>query len=117
MKEINLDATAKILHDTAVEKGFWEPNNEDTHIIFYLKQIAMIHSEATEVLEAIRKEQGGLKIVEEVADILIRVLDLYQGLRDDGMATQGYSFISLHDTFEAKAKINESRQRLHGVLA
>lgn len=117
MKQINLDATAKILHDTAVEKGFWEPNNEDTHIIFYLKQIAMIHSEATEVLEAIRKEQGGLKIVEELADIIIRVLDLYQGLRDDGMTTHGYSFISLHDTFEAKAKINESRKRLHGVLA
>jgi NTP pyrophosphatase (non-canonical NTP hydrolase) len=117
MKQINLDATAKILHDTAVEKGFWEPNNEDTHIIFYLKQIAMIHSEATEVLEAIRKEQGGLKIVEELADIIIRVLDLYQGLRDDEMVTQGYSFISLHDTFEAKAKINESRKRLHGVLA
>lgn len=117
MKQINLDATAKALHDTAVEKGFWEPNNEDTHIIFYLKQIAMIHSEATEVLEAIRKDQGGAKIVEELADILIRVLDLYWGLRNDGMVSQGYSIISLHDTFESKAKINEDRPRLHGVLA
>ena len=117
MNTINLDATAKALHETAVEKGFWEPNNEDTHIIFYLKQIAMIHSEATEVLEAIRKEQGGEKIVEELADILIRVLDLYQGLREDGMVTKGYSIMSLHDVFEKKAKINESRARLHGVLA
>jgi NTP pyrophosphatase (non-canonical NTP hydrolase) len=117
LKQINLDATAKSLHDTAVEKGFWEPNNEDTHIIFYLKQIAMIHSEATEVLEAIRKEQGGYKIVEELADILIRVLDLYQGLREDGMVSQGYDIVSLHDVFEKKAKINEVRDRLHGVLA
>jgi len=117
LKEINLDATAKSLHDTAVEKGFWEPNNEETHIIFYLKQIAMIHSEATEVLEAIRKEQGGYKIVEELADILIRVLDLYQGLREDGMVSQGYDIVSLHDVFEKKAKINEVRDRLHGVLA
>jgi NTP pyrophosphatase (non-canonical NTP hydrolase) len=117
LKEINLDATAKSLHDTAVEKGFWEPNNEETHIIFYLKQIAMIHSEATEVLEAIRKEQGGYKIVEELADILIRVLDLYQGLREDGMVSQGYDIVSLHDVFEQKAKINEVRDRLHGVLA
>jgi NTP pyrophosphatase (non-canonical NTP hydrolase) len=117
MKLINLDATAKTLHDTAVEKGFWEPNNEDTHIIFYLKQIAMIHSEATETLEAIRKEQGGLKIVEELADIIIRILDLYQGLREDGMVTQGYDIVSLHDVFEDKARINESRPRLHGVLA
>jgi NTP pyrophosphatase (non-canonical NTP hydrolase) len=117
LKQINLDATAKSLHDTAVEKGFWEPNNEETHIIFYLKQIAMIHSEATEVLEAIRKEQGGYKIVEELADILIRVLDLYQGLREDGMVSQGYDIVSLHDVFEKKAKINEVRDRLHGVLA
>jgi NTP pyrophosphatase (non-canonical NTP hydrolase) len=117
LKEINLDSTAKALHDTAIEKGFWEPNNEETHIIFYLKQIAMIHSEATEVLEAIRKEQGGYKIVEELADILIRVLDLYQGLREDGMVSQGYDIVSLHDVFEKKARINEVRDRLHGVLA
>lgn len=117
MKTINLDSTAKALHETAVEKGFWEPNNEDTHVIFYLKQLAMIHSEVTEVLEAIRKEKGGKQIVEELADILIRVLDLYEGLREDGMVTQGYSIISLHDTFEQKAKINEGRARLHGVLA
>jgi NTP pyrophosphatase (non-canonical NTP hydrolase) len=117
MKQINLDSTAKALHDTAVEKGFWEPNNAETHVIFYLKQIAMIHSEATEALEAIRKEQGGYKIVEELADILIRVLDLYQGLREDGMVSEGYDIISLHDVFEEKSKINEIRDRLHGVLA
>ena len=117
MPTTDLDAIAFEIHQNAIDKGFWEPNNEDTHIIFYLKQIAMIHSEATEVLEAIRKEQGGEKIVEELADILIRVLDLYQGLREDGMVTQGYSIMSLHDVFEKKAKINESRARLHGVLA
>lgn len=117
MKTINLDVTAKALHDTAVEKGFWEPNNEDTHVIFYLKQIAMIHSEATEVLEAIRKQKGGQEVVEEMADIIIRVLDLYWGMRSDGAITVGYSLPSLHDIFEEKAKINQSRQRLHGVLA
>lgn len=117
MKSINLDATAKALHETAVEKGFWEPNNEDTHVIFYLKQIAMIHSEATEVLEAIRKEQGGTKVVEEMADIIIRVLDLYWGMRSDGAISDKYAIPSLHDVFEAKAKINQDRPRLHGVLA
>ena len=53
---MNFDTWAKEIHETSVEKGFWEPNNEDTHTIFYLKQIAMIHSECSEVLEAIRKE-------------------------------------------------------------
>ena len=118
MRTINLDATAKMLHENAVEKGFWEPNNSDTHIIFYLKQIAMIHSEATEVLEAIRKEYGAEKIVEEFADIIIRVLDLYYGMCKDGsLVGKDNNIPSLHDIFEEKIKINENRQRMHGVLA
>ena len=67
MNTVNLDAESKRLHDNAVNKGFWEPNNEDTHTIFYLKQIAMIHSECSEVLEAIRKEKGDNQVVEELA--------------------------------------------------
>lgn len=118
MKTINLDSTAKELHDNAVEKGFWEPNNSDTHIIFYLKQLAMVHSEVSEVLEAIRKEQGAEKIVEEFADILIRVLDLYWGMRDDGaLLTDGNTIPSLHNIFEQKASINRDRPKMHGVLA
>ena len=117
MKVINLDATAKSLNDTATEKGFWEPNNEDTHIIFYLKQIAMIHSECSEVLEAVRKEKGGKQIVEELADILIRTLDLYWGMREDGAIIEDGFIPSLHDVFEEKANINKDRPRLHGVLA
>lgn len=118
MRSINLDATAKELHDNAVEKGFWEPNKSDTHIIFYLKQLAMVHSEVSEVLEAIRKEQGAEKIVEEFADILIRVLDLYWGMTRDGAlrTDEGYN-VSLHEVFEKKIDINRDRPRMHGVLA
>lgn len=118
MKTINLDATAKELHDNAVAKGFWEPNKSDTHIIFYLKQLAMIHSEVSEVLEAIRKEKGAEKIVEEFADIIIRVLDLYWGMNRDGIlhTEEGFN-ISLHDVFEEKIGINRERPRMHGVLA
>ena len=81
---MNFDDWAREIHETSVEKGFWEPNNDDTHVIFYLKQIAMIHSECSEVLEAIRKEKGDDQVVEELADVVIRTLDLYQGLKDDG---------------------------------
>jgi NTP pyrophosphatase (non-canonical NTP hydrolase) len=118
MRSINLDATAKELHDNAVEKGFWEHNKSDTNIIFYLKQLAMVHSEVSEVLEAIRKEQGAEKIVEEFADILIRVLDLYWGMTRDGAlrTEEGYN-VSLHDMFEQKIDINRDRPRMHGVLA
>lgn len=109
---INLDFWAEEIHANAVEKGFWEPNNEDTHIIFYLKQIAMIHSECSEALEAIRKAKGDDKVVEELADILIRTLDLYWGLVEDG-----YTNESLHDVMIRKTATNRERQRLHGVLA
>jgi NTP pyrophosphatase (non-canonical NTP hydrolase) len=118
MRSINLDAAAKELHDNAVEKGFWEPNNKDTHIIFYLKQLAMVHSEVSEVLEAIRKEQGAEKIVEEFVDIIIRVLDLYWGMtRDGSLRTEEGFNISLHEAFQKKIDINRDRPRMHGVLA
>lgn len=112
MATIDLDALAFDIHKNAVEKGFWEPNNEDTHTIFYLKQLAMIHSEVSETLEAIRKEKGDEKVVEEIADILIRVLDLWAGLVMDKYTTQ-----SLQLTLLEKMKINTQRPKLHGVLA
>lgn len=110
---MNLDKLSAQLHETAVEKGFWDAMAylpEDEKFIFYAKQIAMIHSEATEVLEAIRKSQGHDVIVEELADIIIRVCDLYQGLLDSGEVVY-----SLHKEVKRKAGINKTRPRLHGV--
>lgn len=109
---ISLDEWAKDIHNNAVEKGFWEPNNDDTHVIFYLKQIAMIHSECSEVLEAIRKNKGDDKVVEELADIIIRTLDLYWGLVEDG-----YTGYSIQGIMDEKTAYNRERDRMHGVLA
>lgn len=109
---ISLDEWAKDIHNNAVEKGFWEPNNDDTHVIFYLKQIAMIHSECSEVLEAIRKNKGDDKVVEELADIIIRTLDLYWGLVEDG-----YTGYSIQGIMEEKTAYNRERDMMHGVLA
>ena len=107
---MNFDDWAREIHETSVEKGFWEPNNDDTHVIFYLKQIAMIHSEATEVLEALRKDKGQEAVVEELCDIIIRVLDLWAGLDANGVTTS-----SLEQTLINKMAINRNRERLHGV--
>lgn len=110
---MNLDYLADKLHETAVEKGFWDALGslpEEDKFIFYAKQIAMIHSEATEVLEALRKSKGHDQVVEELADIIIRVLDLYQGLLDNGEVVY-----SLHKTIKSKAEVNKKRSRLHGT--
>jgi NTP pyrophosphatase (non-canonical NTP hydrolase) len=106
---VDIDELAFQIHNNAVEKGFWEPNNGT---IFYLKQIAMIHSECSEVLEAIRKEKGDGQVVEELADILIRTLDLWAGLVRDG-----YTKESIAKVLVKKTEINKERPQMHGVLA
>ena len=110
---MNLDRLAIRLHETAVEKGFWDALGslpEEDKFVFYAKQIAMIHSEATEVLEALRKSKGHEEVVEELADIIIRVCDLYEGLRENGEVV-----FSLNKTVRSKARINRGRPKLHGV--
>ena len=112
---MNLDEVSKEIHRNATEKGFWDYMYENTEpkadkFIFYAKQLAMIHSEATEVLEALRKDKGQDQVVEELADILIRVFDLYEGLRFSGDVRD-----SLHEALERKMAINKERQRMHGV--
>jgi len=106
---IDLDTLAYQIHSNAVDKGFWDENNG---VNFYLKQIAMIHSEATECLEAIRKEQGEDQIVLEMADIIIRVLDLYTGMKRDGFINS-----SLENKIQEKVQYNITRDKMHGTLA
>lgn len=112
---MNLDELAKEVHLNAVDKGFWDymygsgqPYADP--FIFYSKQLAMIHSEVTEVLEALRKNKGEEAVVEELADIIIRVVDLYQG-----MLNYGEVKTSLDEVLERKTKNNTKRARLHGV--
>lgn len=110
---MNLDKLAYDLHWTAIDKGFWDPTKriqEQDSFIFYAKQIAMIHSEATEVLEALRKSKGEKAVVEELADIIIRVLDLWAGLDSNGVTES-----SLHQTLIEKSDFNKTRPNMHGV--
>lgn len=110
--QFDLDDIAHTIHENAVEKGFWEANTEENRTIFYLKQLAMIHSECSEVLEAIRKEKGSEVVVEELADIIIRTLDLWAGLVRDG-----YTKKSIQDSLIEKMNYNTKRDKMHGVLA
>ena len=70
----------------------------------------MIVSEVTEVMEAVRKSKGEEEITKEIADILIRTLDLYAGMRNNG-----YINISLDKAFEEKTQFNQTRPEKHGV--
>lgn len=108
MNDYGVDALAAVLHETAVEKGFWD--GEITHDKVGNK-LALVHSEVTEVLEAIRKNKGSKEIVEEMSDIIIRLLDLYAAMRNSDMITD-----SLEEALENKINKNKERPRLHGNL-
>jgi NTP pyrophosphatase (non-canonical NTP hydrolase) len=102
-----LDNLAKEIHDTAVKKGFWPEKVDD---IFIAKQLMMIVSETVEAMEAIRKDKGKQEVADEMADIIIRTLDLYQGLRDNGYVDQ-----ELQVALNNKTNFNKSRPERHGV--
>lgn len=106
--DYGLDVLAAILHETAIEKGFWDnPKNFDV----FGNKLALVHSEVTEVLESIRKNKGSEEIVEEMADILIRTLDLYASMRNGGFIEH-----SLDEVLFKKMEKNKVRPKLHGNL-
>jgi len=102
-----LDDLAIQLHEIAKEKGFWPEEIDD---IFIAKQCMMVVSEVTETMEAIRKDKGEEEITKEVADILIRTLDLYAGLVE-----AGYTKLSLDYALKEKTQFNKTRPEKHGV--
>ena len=102
-----LDNIADDLHQIAKEKGFWPEQVDD---IFITKQLMMVVSEAVEVMEAIRKDKGKQQVADEMADIIIRTLDLYAGLVENG-----YTDISLDEALDNKTNFNKTRPERHGV--
>lgn len=106
VKRLQFDTLGAEIHKTNVDKGFWkEPEMMDK----YAAKLALIHSEVTEVLEALRKSHGKDKVTEEFADILIRTFDLYATLVADGEADPG-----LHGVMIDKMETNKSRPAKHG---
>jgi NTP pyrophosphatase (non-canonical NTP hydrolase) len=106
--DYGLDALAAMLHEIAREKGFWDGEYSYDKVG---NKLALVHSEVTEVLESIRKSHGSEKIVEEMADVIIRLLDVYAAMRNEEEILH-----SLDEVLEAKINKNKERPRLHGNL-
>ena len=97
---------ARRVHLIAKNKGFWDGD------VTYDKlgnKLALVHSEVTETLEAIRKDQGSEKTVEEMADVIIRLVDVYQAMINTGQVEH-----SLDNILEKKIMKNMERPALHG---
>lgn len=106
---MNLDDLANDLHYVALGKGFWD-NYRDSPNEFIGMKLALIHSEVTEVLEAIRKGKTEEEVMAEFADILIRTLDLIAGLNENYFMQEH----SIDEAIALKANINRDRPTLHG---
>lgn len=99
--------TAATVHGVAKEKGWWDKERNDG------EAIALMHSELSEALEALRHgnpadshlpEFSGLEV--ELADVIIRIMDYGQG--------RG---LRIGEAVEAKMAYNTQRPKKHGGKA
>jgi NTP pyrophosphatase (non-canonical NTP hydrolase) len=96
----SLNDLANRAHQTARDRGFWDGDAGDV-----CKKLLLIHAEVSEAAETYRSSDATVRagFAEELADVLIRTLDLMRNCGFD-----------VDYAIRAKMDYNDTREKLHG---
>lgn len=112
---MNIRELQSRVHSLAVAKGWYETNADPMDLTWIAARLALVHSEVSEALECVRdgtvvpsvncggKPEG---LPSELADVIIRVLDLAGSLE-----------IDMQTAIELKHAYNATRKHRHGGKA
>ncbi|KYC48978.1 MAG: hypothetical protein AMQ22_01771 [Candidatus Methanofastidiosum methylothiophilum] len=107
-RPLEVNELVVVSHCIAYEKGFWEDaddaeKDEKRYNNMLGNKLMLITSEISECQDAIRSGEPSDKVVEELADAVIRICDLV-----------GYLGLDLETALIKKTEKNKTRPRKHG---